>query len=67
MQGKFSTFLTGNEGTTDVSGKRFGWYQQDHSNLTEKILFLINRKVCVIDASLNTCCKLKLVFLEKRL
>ena len=28
-----TTLLTRNEGTTDVSGKRFGCYQQDHSNL----------------------------------
>ena len=29
----FSTLLTRNERTTDESGKRFGCYQQDHSNL----------------------------------
>ena len=62
LQGKFSPFLTKNEGTTDDSAKRFGWYQEDHSNLTEKILFLINRKECVIDASLNTCVSSSLYF-----
>ena len=29
----FSPFLTRNEETTDDSGKHFGCYQQDHSNL----------------------------------
>ena len=48
MQGKllFSTFVTRNEGTTDDSGKRFGCYQQEHSNLhRQKILFLTDHKV----------------------
>ena len=38
VQGKlsFSTFLTIKEGITDDSSKRFGCYQQDHSNLLQE-------------------------------
>ena len=69
-----STFLTRKEGTTDEVGKPFGCYQQalpdlDRENsVSDRSQGIVNNIYeGVIDASSNTCCKPKIVFLEKRL